>query len=87
MLDLPYCPSFVNWLNSYPHDRSQRVKLDNARSSNALVTSGIPQGSALGPLLFALYFSSYKSYSNQVCSVKYADDVTLVIPVLKKTTE
>ena len=79
--NFPHCLNFVNWLNSYLSDRYQRVKFGNVRSSDVLVTSGVPQASILGPLLFALYFSSYNPSSCKVRAVKYADDITLVIPI------
>ena len=82
-LPLPNTSSFVNWLNSYLSDRQQRVKLGETRSSLALVTSGVPQGSVLGPILFSLYMSSYKPFGDKVRIAKYADDVTIILPVLK----
>jgi hypothetical protein len=83
-LSLPNCNSFVNWLNSYLSDRKQRVKLGNTKSSLTSVTSGVPQGSVLGPLLFAVYLSSYEPYHNTVHVFKYADDISLIVPVLRR---
>jgi hypothetical protein len=77
------CSKFVNWINSYLSGRKQRVKLGETRSSVVNVTSGIPQGSVLGPCLFSLYMSSYKPCRNDVGIVKYADDVTVIVPVHK----
>ena len=82
-LDLPDCNSFVNWLHSYLYDRKQHVKLGDTKSSLITVNSGVPQGSVLGPILFAVYLSSYKPSNEIVHIVKYADDVSLVIPIFK----
>ena len=84
-LELPYCEFFVNWVNSYLSNRHQRVKIGNTISSTSIVSSGVPQGSLLGPLLFSIYFSSYKPADRQCRIVKYADDITLIVPVYKTT--
>ena len=45
----------LQWFSSYLDNRKQRVKLGNTFSSYADVTSGVPQGSCTGLLLFILY--------------------------------
>ena len=49
------------------------------------MSSGVPQGSVLGPYLFAIFMSTYQPFFNDTCVVKYADDVTLVLPVHKSS--
>ena len=70
-------------MRSYLYGRVQRVKLGNTRSSSASVSSGVPKGSVLGPILFALYLSTYKPFNETIRVIKYADDVSLVVPVYK----
>ena len=44
-----------SWLTSFLSHRRQRVILRNGASEWTPVTSGVPQGSILGPLLFLLF--------------------------------
>ena len=47
----------ISWIQSYLHGRTQYVKMGQHRSSEAKLEVGVPQGSVLGPLLFAVYCS------------------------------
>ena len=46
---------FHDWLVSYISDRSQYVLINDRRSRLQVVDIGVPQGSFLGPRLFAVY--------------------------------
>ena len=47
----------LDWLTSYLKERTQRVVIGDQSSSTTTLTTGVPQGSVLGPLLFSLYLS------------------------------
>ena len=51
----------VVWIREFLIDRSQRVTVGGNYSEEVIVTSGVPQGRVLGPLLFL-------AYVNDVCS-------------------
>jgi len=70
-----------SWLQSYLIGHHQSVCIGQHSSTPALCTSGVPQGSVLGPLLFTIYTSPVSSIVNSY-SVKqhqYADDTQLFI--------
>ena len=47
----------LNWLRTFVSGRTQYVGVGAARSTTVDCQSGVPQGSVLGPLLFAIYIS------------------------------
>ena len=84
-LNFPDCNNFVKWIHSYLSNRRQRVRIGDTLSSVTEVKSGVPQGSVLGPYIFAIFMSSYTALNPDVSIVKYADDVTIVVPVYKNS--
>jgi exonuclease III len=72
------CGSLHAWITSYLTNRLQRVTLNGASSDWLSVTSGVPQGSILGPLLFILYINDLPNClsENTLCAI-FADDTKI----------
>ena len=80
-------PFVINFIQNYLRNRSQRVKWNGTISSVRRFTSGVPQGSSLGPLVFAYFVSDFVLNNvNDCIVVKYADDVTLCGAVTNKSS-
>ena len=71
----------LNWFKSYLDNRRQYVSFDNVCSSYRPLTTGVPQGSILGPLLFIIYTNDIHLASPKFCFILYADDTTLINPI------
>ena len=73
----------LKWLSSYIQGRKQSVIIGDSSSSTADMNCGIPQGSVLGPILFAMYTASLGDIirAHGVKYMFYADDTQLYISV------
>ena len=68
--------NLLSWFKSYLRDRRQRVVIEGQESSWLPITSGVPQGSVLGPLLFLVYINDITTVVNSPIRL-FADDTTL----------
>ena len=67
----------LDWFSSYLPGRQQYVELDGVSSSFSQLSTGVPQGSILGPLLFLIYMNDIPNASTFFKYVLYTDDTTL----------
>ena len=64
-------------ISSYLENRQQFVEFRNTKSKILQISTGIPQGSIVGPLLFLIYINDFPSASSYFNFIMYADDTTL----------
>ena len=67
----------LNWIRAFLLNRRQRVRVQGSFSGWQKVTSGIPQGSVLGPLLFVIYINDLPSVVTNSDPYLFADDTKL----------
>ena len=63
-------------INNYLQDRLQHIKINSTFSEWSELIQGVPQGSALGSLLFNIYLNDLFYILNDVDICNYADDTT-----------
>ena len=63
----------LNWITDFLSNRSQFVTVNGSSSEPAPVTSGVPQGSVLGPILFIYYINDMPDVTDEELKI-FADD-------------
>ena len=88
VINCPNCPLMVairgqlfNWISAFLAGRYQQAVLNGETSRPCPVTSGVPQGSVLGPLFFLCCINDIQKYWNfKKINIKlYADDVRALL--------
>ena len=70
--------AFINWIQDFFKSRKFRVRVNSSFSLWDAVTSGIPRGSVLGPLLFLIYINDLVECCDPYCEIYlFADDAKL----------
>ncbi|KAL0879002.1 hypothetical protein ABMA27_003982 [Loxostege sticticalis] len=69
-------PTVLDWFHSYLHGRRQRIRSEDLFSEWCDLTSGVPQGGVLSPLLFAVFINSITHNLTSSFHL-YADDLQI----------
>jgi len=68
------------WIKDFLRNRSQQVVLNGSTSKTLTVSSGVPQGSVMGPVLFLLYVNDIPEQVE--CDISmFADDTKIYTSV------
>jgi hypothetical protein len=73
----------LSWIRSFLSDRRQSVNINGKLSSYVSVSSGVPQGSVLGPLLFLIYINDIEDRLEYSQFKLFADDCKLYCECLQ----
>ena len=73
--------NLIKLFENYLHNRKQCVVLNGVYSDYAVIESGVPQGSVIGPLLFLIYINDLET--NIISNVKFFADDTMLFSIVK----
>ena len=70
--------NLLSWINSFLSNIIQRVRVGSSLSNPSPITSGVPQGSVVGGLLFNLFINDITDqFDNSTTSKIFADDIKI----------
>ena len=75
----------IQWIEAFLKERKQRVVIGENVSSWAEITSGVPQGSVIGPLLFVLFINDFPETLKNLTKL-YTDDTKILNEMLSSAS-
>lgn len=78
-------PSYlIKWTNSFLSKRRVQLVINGFTCPNREITTGVPQGSPVSPILFIIYlsgvFNSIEARIPEITALSFADDIALLAP-------
>ena len=74
----------ISGISSYLESRTQMACINGSVSDPFIITTGVPQGSILGPLLFTIYMKDLPKCLQHCKTNMYADDTAICISASDK---
>jgi hypothetical protein len=81
LCNLGFSEPLLSWFSSNLSERKQVVKINGFCSNPTSVTSGVPQGGHLSPVLFALFINGIKDVIQHSELLLFADDIKLFLRI------
>ena len=78
-------PKMINWIESFLTNRTQQVVVEGQLSVAALIISGVPQGTVLGPILFLIFINDITQCVTSSVIRCFADD-TRIMKAISQTS-
>ena len=75
----------MSWIEEFLRDRQQVVEIRGKKSESLPITSGVPQGSVLGPILFLVFVNDLAS-SLECPTLLFADDAKMLLKLTPMRT-
>ena len=77
----------INWILDFLSQRNQRVVVDGITTEFIDINRAVPQGTVLGPIFSLMVNDIQVADPRRNPMVKFADDITISIPVSKDSTD
>lgn len=78
LLQYGFTGTMHKWIKSYLSGRVFNVVLNGYQSASFLITSGVPQGSHLGPILFNIFVNDIPNHLLYSTPFMFANDVKIL---------
>ena len=70
--------NLLGWIKNFLTNRSFRVRIGNVTSHKFLLTTGVPQGSVISPILFNIMMHDFPMKQDQGQTLLFADDISFI---------